>query len=215
MKEKILLVFPHPDDENFVAGTVLMQRQKGIEVSYLCLTRGEMGRSMGNPLIANRETTPVIRTKELEEACRILGINELRWLGYHDKTLEFEDEELLADRICQVIREIQPTRVYSFYPGFGVHPDHDATGAAVVRAIKQLTTASRPVLYAVAFAPNSEQVLGPPDVVQDVSEVAGQKLKAMLAHQSQGFQQWADKYAAQHPEAMKRLHTERFWLYRF
>lgn len=215
MNDHILLIFPHPDDETFVSGTVLLQTQKHATVTYLCLTRGEMGRSMGQPIIANRETTPFIRTKELERACQILGIQDLRWLGYHDKTLEFEDGELMAERIDQVINEVQPNSVYSFYPGFGVHPDHDACGAAVARALKNMKAEHRPVFNAVAFAPNSEQILGPPDVVHDVSDVAEQKLKAMLAHESQGFQRWANKYASKHPDALKRLHTERFWIYRF
>ncbi|WP_431804230.1 PIG-L family deacetylase [Halobacillus andaensis] len=99
-KEKhVLVIFPHPDDESFGAsGTISKFRSEGIPVTYLCGTLGEMGRNMGSPVFANRETLYTFRKKELQEASRKLDIN-VELLGYRDKTLEFEPLEELASHL--------------------------------------------------------------------------------------------------------------------
>ena len=63
----ILIVYPHPDDEAFsVAGTIAYYTKKmNTPVTYACLTLGEMGRNLGNPPFATRESLPEIRRKEL------------------------------------------------------------------------------------------------------------------------------------------------------
>ena len=78
---------------------IALNRKEDIPVTYACLTLGEMGRNMGDPLFANRETLPLLRKQELIDACREMDVQDLRMLGYRDKTLEFEDEEKLADQI--------------------------------------------------------------------------------------------------------------------
>ncbi|WJQ14465.1 bacillithiol biosynthesis deacetylase BshB2 [Geobacillus stearothermophilus] len=215
MKERhVLVVFPHPDDEAFgVSGTIAQHVQSGTPVTYACLTLGEMGRNMGVPPFANRETLPLIRKQELEEACRVLGIRDLRLLGYRDKTVEFEDENELADRIAAIVAETNPSLAITFYPGYSVHPDHDACGAAVIRALKRRPKNERPTVHCVAFAKNCEQDLGQPDVIRDVSSVIETKLAAIRAHRSQteGLMQAASKRG----DALAWLKTERFWTYRW
>ena len=81
MGKHVVVIYPHPDDESFgAAGTISKFREEGIPVTYLCGTLGEMGRNMGNPTFANRETLPDLRKKELIRACEILDIN-LEMLG--------------------------------------------------------------------------------------------------------------------------------------
>lgn len=215
MKERhVLVVFPHPDDEAFgVSGTIAQHVQSGTPVTYACLTLGEMGRNMGVPPFANRETLPLIRKQELEEACRVLGIRDLRLLGYRDKTVEFEDENELADRIAAIVAETNPSLVITFYPGYSVHPDHDACGAAVISALTRWPKEERPTVHCVAFAKNCEQDLGQPDVIRDVSPVIETKLAAIRAHRSQteGLMQATSKRG----DALAWLKTERFWTYRW
>ncbi|GAB7387082.1 bacillithiol biosynthesis deacetylase BshB2 [Bacillaceae bacterium] len=219
MERHVLVVFPHPDDESFgVSGTIAMYASRGTPVTYVCLTLGEMGRNLGNPPFANRETLPAIRRRELEEACRILGIRDLRLFGLRDKTVEFEDPEELADRIAAVIEEVNPSLIITFYPGFSVHPDHEACGRAVVLAVERLPADKRPVVHAVAFAKNCEKALGKPDIVNDIRAFKEQKIAAMKAHRSQTswMMDGIEKgLAAGDPATVKRFLFERFWTYRF
>ncbi|MBO8172120.1 MAG: bacillithiol biosynthesis deacetylase BshB2 [Bacillaceae bacterium] len=219
MNKHLLVIFPHPDDESFGAsGTIAHYRREGIPVTYVCATLGEMGRGMGNPPFANRETLPQIRKKELEEACRVLDIQDLRLLGLRDKTLEFEDLDELADRIGAIIQEIDPHLIMTFYPGYSVHPDHDTCGAAVIRAVEKMPADKRPTVHCVAFSKNCVDELGKADVVRDVSDVEDKKVAAIKAHRSQveGYRGGLkEKLDNKDPETMRWLLKERFWTYRF
>src|SRR5699024_7913770 len=111
MEKHVAIIYPHPDDESFgTAGSIINFRKKGTQVTYLCGTLGEMGRNMGSPTFANRETLPRIRKKELAEVAAYLDIN-VRLLGYRDKTIEFEDLDKVAKHIKEVLEEINPSLV--------------------------------------------------------------------------------------------------------
>lgn len=186
MEQHVLVVFPHPDDETFGCGGTIAQISKsGVPVTYICGTLGQMGRNMGKPFFATRESLPSIREAELEKACQALGIQHLIKLGLRDKTIEFEDPQLLIDRIEQIIREIHPTLVITHYPGFAVHPDHNALGDLTIRAIARLSAGERPMVHAHAFARNCQDEIGPPDIIKDIRAVAEVKLAAIQAHKSQ------------------------------
>ncbi|PWI57389.1 bacillithiol biosynthesis deacetylase BshB2 [Sulfoacidibacillus thermotolerans] len=218
--EHVLAVFPHPDDETFgKAGTIALYTKAGIPVTLICGTLGQLGRNMGKPFFATRETLPTIREKELRDACAILGIKDLRLLGLRDKTVEFEDPEALADRIETVLRELSPSVVMTYYPEHGVHPDHDGLSRATVHAVKRLPQAQRPVIYGSAVTKNAVEALGSPDIVNDVSEVLEIKLAAMRAHRSQS-EAMMEKIERDLQDPKKKekveqtLKMERFWIYR-
>lgn len=215
----VLVVFPHPDDEAFgVSGTIATHVKNGTPVTYACLTLGEMGRNMGNPPFTNRENLPKIRRKELKEAASVLGIHDLRMLGFRDKTIEFEDEEKLADRILSIIHEVNPSLIITFYPGYAVHPDHDATGAAVIRAVGKMPPDARPTLHCTAFSKDCVEKLGEADIINDIRAVAETKLAAIKAHRSQTeltFKDMSEKLKNQDPQIMARLNFERFWTYKW
>ncbi|MDQ6419616.1 bacillithiol biosynthesis deacetylase BshB2 [Paenibacillus sp. LHD-117] len=217
MTEKILVVLPHPDDEAFgLSGTLAKYVQQGARVTYGCLTLGEMGRNMGVPPFANRVTLPGIRKLELEESCRAIGIQDLRLLGFHDKMIEFEAPELLDASIRALLDEVRPTLVFTFYPGYAVHPDHDACGEAVVRVIGSLPESERPTVRGIAFSKNHQDYIGQPDVVNDVRGFLRQKLASIRAHRSQ-FQApelMGSKELSQ-AELEERFGTERFYTYKF
>lgn len=214
---RILVVFPHPDDEAFTAaGTLAMYIEGGAQVTYACLTLGEMGRNMGIPPFANRVTLPAIRKDELAGSCLAIGIQDLRMLGLHDKMIEFEDWELLDSMIMELLEEVAPSLVITFYPGYSVHPDHDATGAAVIRTIGRLPAAERPLVHCIAFANNHEQMIGKADVTVDVTAFLEKKMASIQSHRSQyqalelvGDQELTDE------QARSRYGTEQFWTYRF
>lgn len=210
-------MLPHPDDEVFgLAGTLAMHAKQGDRITYACLTLGERGRNMGFPPFASRVTLPAIRKMELEASCSAIGIQDLRMLGFHDKTIEFEEESLLDGKIEELLAELHPAAVYTFYPGYSVHPDHDATGAAVVRAVGRLPAGERPEVLCIAFSKGHEEHIGKPDVVRDVSAYLPQKAASIEAHRSQ-FQaaELLGRNQSSKRDLRERFGTERFWTYRF
>ncbi|WP_018753496.1 bacillithiol biosynthesis deacetylase BshB2 [Paenibacillus sanguinis] len=213
--QNILVVFPHPDDEAFAAaGTLARYIEGGAHVTYACLTLGEMGRNMGIPPFANRVTLPAIRKQELLDSVAAIGIQDLRMLGFHDKMVEFEDQQLLDKTLQALLNEIQPKLVITFYPGYSVHPDHDATGRAVIRVISALPAAQRPVVHCVAFSNDHEQAIGKANIIVDVTEVIHKKMSSIQAHRSQ-FQaeELVGKQELGNQQLLARFGKEPFWIY--
>lgn len=219
MNEHVLVMLPHPDDESYgVAGLIAQSRKRGIPVTYACGTLGEMGRIMGSPPYANRETLPELRKQELINACKEMDVTDLRMLRLRDKTLEFEDDEYLADVMENIIDEVKPTLIVTFYPGHGVHPDHDATGEAVIRALYRKKKEDRPVTYCMAITRNREEVLGNADIVINITDVADIKLNALRAHRTQTegiLREIEQKLKNKEPVVQKWLDEEIFWTYQW
>lgn len=186
---KLLAVFAHPDDETFICGgTLAKYAGEGTEITLVSATRGEMGRRMGNPPYLNRETIAAARERELREACRILGVRDLKFLDIRDKTVEFIDEELLAGRVEAWIREIEPDVVLTFHEQWGGHPDHCAIGKATTAACRRAGLEER--LFFISFGDMMErpELFGytRTDVVKiDVSAQLELKLAAFRAHRCQ------------------------------
>lgn len=221
MEKHVVVIYPHPDDESFgAAGTITKFREQGVPVTYLCGTLGEMGRNMGSPTFANRETLPEIRKEELLQACKVLDV-DLQMLGYRDKTLEYEDRQEVATHLKAVLEEINPSLVITHYPDYAVHPDHDALGAAAIAAVKLMDPAKRPAVWAQAITKDYPEVLGKPDIINDITGYFEKKMEAILCHESQAsgvlgqFNSSQDLKLDMKKEAKKRMGTEQFYIWNY
>lgn len=185
MEKHVVIIYAHPDDESFgAAGTIMKFREQNVPVTYLCGTLGQMGRNMGPTKFANRETLANIRKKELYDAGRFLDI-DIRLLGYHDKTIEFEDRQEVAEHIKSILEEIKPSLVITHYPDYAIHPDHNALGAATIEAVRLMDEHKRPTVWAQAIEMNFQEDLGEPDIVHDISDNFDRKLQSIFQHKSQ------------------------------
>lgn len=217
MSDRILVVLPHPDDEAFgLSGTLAKFIDEGAHVTYACLTLGEMGRGLGNPLLANRITLPEMRKQELIQSCKAIGIQDLRLLGFLDKTIEFEPKPYIDSIIQNIYTEVQPTLVMTFWPGFSVHPDHDATGASVIRVLESLPAEKRPPVWCVGFSHDMVEVNGEADIHVDITGFIANKKASIEAHATQ-FQisEMFGHGDINSPEIIERFGKEHFWTYKF
>lgn len=217
----VVVVYPHPDDESFgAAGTIKKFRSEGVPVTYLCGTLGEMGRNMGTPPFANRESLPEIRKKELDDACKYLDI-DYRLLGFRDKTIEFETLETVANRVKKELEDIKPTLVVTHYPGHGVHPDHNALASGTIEAVRMMPKEQRPTVWVAAITRYFEKVLGEPDVIIELGDDFDYKLNAILKHRSQaeGLLKQLEDPSKNESEFIRGLRTrlgrERFFIWDF
>ena len=215
----LLVVLPHPDDECFSSGGTLARFvDAGKSALVLCGTYGDMGRRMGRPAFAHRESLRDLREQELADACVVLGC-EARIMGLRDKCVEFEDPHEVARRVRAVIEERRPSIVITFYPGYGVHADHDALGFIAQLAVRGLPEAARPRLLAVAVGdPEATRAaLGEPDVVSDINAVSERKVDALREHRTQTqsmFAKWASGEGTEQEKAFRdrMLAGEKFYL---
>jgi LmbE family N-acetylglucosaminyl deacetylase len=193
--ERVLVVVAHPDDVDFWAGgTVACWTTAGITVTYCVLTDGDSG---GFDPGVPRSAIAGIRRAEQEAAAAVLGVSDVRFLGYPDGRVE-PSYELRRD-ITRVIRQLRPQRVLTWTPEWSWrrfhrnHPDHRAVGDAVLSAVfpDARNPSSHPELL-------SEEELGPwevdevwlmgtpsPNRYVDVTETLDRKLAALRAHKSQ------------------------------
>ncbi|MFI5281510.1 MAG: PIG-L family deacetylase [Candidatus Dormibacterales bacterium] len=134
----LLLVHAHPDDEAISSGGVMMKaKADGHRVVLVTATRGEVGEIYNMDEAAARPRLGEIRTKELETAAAILGVDRMVVLGYRDSgmvgTADNADPKSFhqaaraeaAEKVAAVIREERPDVVITYAEdGVYGHPDH-------------------------------------------------------------------------------------------
>lgn len=209
----LVVVLAHPDDESFgAAGTMARAVRQGIGVTMVCVTAGQMGRRVGRPPLANRESLGPLRIEELRRAMAAVGVTDVRVLGVWDKTVEFQDRAQLAGRIRAILEETGATTVITFHPELGGHPDHDAVGAATVEAVAALGRLRPRLLF--VKGPLRDADPGLPVVTVPIAEVRTLKEAAFRAHRSQTTG-W-DERLRQDEEMARRfdqlLREESFWV---
>lgn len=189
----VVAVFAHPDDETFICGGTLAKLSaEGHRVVLVCATLGEMGRRMGIPPIATRESIGRLRQRELNEACEALGVARLVTLGIRDKWLEMCSQTEVARRVASIFEEETPSAIITFHDPLGGHPDHCAIGRIATEAYETYAFASPvPVgLFYVAWGESADTykrfeqpVLGMISI--DVHAHKAAKLRAFRAHRTQ------------------------------
>jgi mycothiol S-conjugate amidase len=136
----ILVVRPHPDDESSATGGMLAcYAARGVRTGVVTCTGGEEGEIHDPDLdpVADFPRLGEIRARELRNACAVLGVSELRLLGYRDSGMKDTpanghpdafcnaDAVEAAGRLVRAIRELRPLVMVTEAPGGGYpHPDH-------------------------------------------------------------------------------------------
>jgi len=202
-----MAIVAHPDDESLgLGGTLAKYASEGVEVSLLMATKGERGRFGTAPTSPGMEIVGKVRGQELLDAAEVLGIKEVRFLGYIDGDLDQAPVPQIIEEIGLHIRDLQPEVVLSFGPeGAYGHPDHIA--------ISQFTTAA--IMKAVD--PNFDRAKSTPHAVQklynilwskpiwDVYQAAFKELSTTVDGET--------RLAFPYPDWMitTRLNTEAYW----
>jgi LmbE family N-acetylglucosaminyl deacetylase len=193
--ERALVVTAHPDDVDFGAGgTIAQWTRSGIEVTYCIITDGDAG---GFDPDIPRSEIPRIRRDEQIAAAAVLGVSDVRYLGYRDGYLTASHD--VRRDISRVIRQVRPERMLIQSPERNweripaSHPDHLAAGEAAIFAI--YPDARNPFAHTAllddegleAWTVHDVWVMGAPtsNTYVDVSAEIDLKLAAILEHSSQ------------------------------
>ncbi len=146
----ILAVFAHPDDEIGIGSTLYHYAEQGVLISLVCASRGEAATIYCDDC-ATRENLAEVRTRELECACRNLGITELRWLDWPDGGVAGLPRAQAVHQVVHIMRELQPDIVIT-HPENGLypHPDHLAVWEITREAFR---AAGDPARFPEAGAP--------------------------------------------------------------
>ena len=189
---RALAVMAHPDDVDFgSAGTIAQWTAAGVEVTYCIVTNGDAG---GFDHSVPRGEIGGIRQAEQRAAAKEVGVEDVRFLGYHDGRLEVSLD--LRRDIARVIREVRPQKVICQSPNRNMlripasHPDHMAAGEATLCAI--YPDARNPFAFvelidleAWSVAETWVQGYERNNRYVDITDVWEQKMAALQAHASQ------------------------------
>ncbi|MDN5748871.1 MAG: PIG-L family deacetylase [Pseudonocardia sp.] len=193
---RALVVTAHPDDVDFgAAGTVATWVDAGIDVAYCICTSGDAGGSDDTP----RAEMGPLREAEQRAAAAVLGVDEVRFLGYPDGRLTASIG--LRRDISREIRRFRPDRVLTHSPEIwwrrlgASHPDHRATGEAALAAVypDARNPFAHPELLAdeglEAWSVRELWLMAAPDErvdhAVDVTAAFDRKIAALRAHVSQ------------------------------
>ena len=191
---RVLTILAHPDDESFgLAGTLATLTDRGVGVTLVCATRGEVGEILVEG-IATTDNLGELRERELREAMAIVGVRDIRFLGYRDSGMAGTDEnadprafvnadhDAVVTALVEIIDELKPDAVTTFGPdGIYGHPDHikahEVAAAAVHRAAENGLWET-PALY---FAAASRER------IREFAKYPGSPFSSMSEEQLSGF----------------------------
>jgi LmbE family N-acetylglucosaminyl deacetylase len=142
------------------------------------------------------EAAGQVRQAELRWAARVLGVYDVRFLGYQDGTLAQVEPTAAVDRLAVLLDELRPRAIITFGPdGISGHPDHVTVGAWVTAAFDRAGAAGWGArLFYIAPSEATQQGCGVPPALQtvggpvafvDVGPYLATKVRAAQCHASQ------------------------------
>ena len=232
--ERALVVFAHPDDAEFLCGgTIAVWTEGGTEADYVCATDGSAG---WNGPDRGRDEIAAARAEELRAAADVLGVKEVRFLGFEDGSLQADLD--LRRAVTREVRRSRPDVIVAPDPSmlwsgrsYINHPDHRAVGEAVlaVVACDAPTRPQFPELLDEGLEPFKVPALwlstehGEADTKVDIGPTIERKVEALRAHESQiinmgdfdvpaRIREWAAAIAGEdgmdYAEAFRTFHLE-------
>ncbi len=216
---RVLLIQAHPDDAEFMcAGTVARWVKDGAEVHYCSITSGDKGTS--DPDVTSIALA-TLRECEQRNACEVLGVKSVTFLGYEDATLV--PDLALRRELARVLRRIKPDVLMCQDPTMRFsgqryinHPDHIAAGEASLAAV--FPSARDHKTFPELLDEGLEAHITPEvyiygasqaDMWVDISPSIDTKIAALSEHKSQiggredelgnTIREWGRETARQHP----------------
>ena len=180
MKNKVLMVAVHPDDETLgCGGTLLRHKENGDEIHWLICTS-----------LDKSHTNYEAREKEIEKVSKAYDFDSLNNLRLSTMRVDECAMSDLVGEISKVIKEIKPSVVYLPFKS-DVHTDHGVVFTAAYSCTKSFRYPYIKRIYMVEtlseteFAPGTKEDAYVPNVYVDISAFMEKKLDIMSIYSSE------------------------------
>ena len=193
-RKTALVVSAHAAD--FVwrcGGAIALHRERGVEVTIVCLSFGERGESarLWKQEGATLDKVKAVRRKEAENAASVLGAHDLVCFDLGDYPLTLDRDA--KDRLVDVLRAVQPSFILTHSKYDPYNTDHMATMAFTMEA-RMIAQAwghkpgekvlGAPQMY--LFEPHQTEQMGwVPNVFLDITSVWDKKRAAIECMEGQ------------------------------
>lgn len=185
MKNKILVVAPHADDEIIgCGGTIAKAIGEGNQVYIVIATNA----NVGAPELFNEGFINKVRSEALK-AHKYLGVKETFFLDFPAPALNAFPEYKISIELSKIIKKVRANILYLPHPG-DLHQDHKAVYRAALVAARPQDDYCIEEIYCyetlseTEWAPYQEKAFIP-NVFNDVTDFFEQKLVAMQFFKSQ------------------------------
>jgi LmbE family N-acetylglucosaminyl deacetylase len=192
MKNTILAIFAHPDDEAFGPAGTLALLAKNYDVQLVSVTNGEHGDNAFDFPELHK-----VRKEEVIKSANVLGISKVHFLDYEDGSLNNLLYPKITADLMQIVNETHPETIITFEPqGFTGHLDHIAVTSIINHLYYKIDFIKNLLYYCLheeqrqliseyfVYFPRgykNEEI----HLSVDIKQVWQQKLKAISAHTSQ------------------------------
>ena len=172
----IMAIGAHPDDIEFgCGGTLLKHREKGDEVTYVCMTNTEsVDATTGKTIRSHQELK-----KETKNATDALGINNLEYLPFKDLHVPFNLESI--SKLESLIKKYEIDLIYTHWAGDS-NQDHIATFKTTMAAARYVKNV---YCYEQIPIPRHTENQMTVNHYVNITNTFVEKIKAAKCHQSQ------------------------------
>lgn len=175
----VVAIGAHPDDiEIGVGGTVALHQEQGDSVTFLVLTNGS----------AVKGATAELRQQEATEAADVLGVDDVRFLGFEDTRIP--DNQRVVKEIESHIDSIDPDVIY-IHSEQDTHQDHRKAALTSIAATRK---------YDKVFSfesPSTRSSYTPNHFVPFTETILNKKIKSIRTHESQAEKKYMEAEAMQ------------------
>lgn len=180
MKNKILVVAVHPDDETLgCGGTLLKHKASGDKIHWLiCTTLNK-----NHDYYQNRE-------KEINKVSKIFNFDSVHNLQFETTKMDQYNMNEIIEKISKVINKVKPNIIYLPFKE-DVHTDHKKVFEASYSCTKSFRYPFIKKIYMMEtlseteFAPSTKKDSFIPNTFIDVSKYMDKKIKIMKVYKSE------------------------------
>jgi len=183
LRQRVLCVVAHPDDETLgVGGTLALHAEAGSAVKVLIMSEGEVEKLSDTPRCDTRRECAL-------RAADAMGVSEVEFHDFPDQRLETVPFIELIKTVEKALDTFRPTVVYAHHGG-DANTDHQVVFKAVYAACRPMTPLGSLVERFLTFeTPSSTDQAPPmsnyafvPTTFIDVESVWDKKLKALACY---------------------------------
>ena len=190
MKNKVLVVAAHPDDEVLgCGGTIAKHCENGDEVNVIILAEGLTSRDEKRNRNAKVKELNLLKKQSIE-ANKILGVKDLKFFDFPDNRMDSVDLLDVVKVVENCIKKFKSSIIYTHHSG-DVNIDHRIIHDAVVAACRPIPNHSVKNLLFFEVASSTEWQVNNsyssfvPNWFVDISQTLDLKLKALEKYKSE------------------------------
>ena len=207
MKNSVLVVAAHPDDEVLgCGGTIKKITKMGIKVNIMFLSDGVSSRKMGQKKFKSEISN---RRKACIKACKILGAKKPVFYNFPDNALDTVPLLKIVKLIEYNLKKHKPETIYTHYSN-DLNIDHSIVNKAVITACRPIKKNSVKTLLFFEVPSSTEWQIASkknqffPNWFENIEKELKTKIKALKIYKKE-MRQWP------HPRSSRGIKALAEW----